>query len=361
MLKLNISRVYIIYICTIRWRSCDFFTIFVAVILNEGIMGMSIKFEIKIYVSKGVAMDSGTENAVSSGMFLKSAAKEMSSLKNSLSYSTLENYKTALRALKQYLKHDISIDRIDKLTLKGFERWLRAKNLFINTTSCYMRSIRALLNRLSVKNKDHVFDGIYTGRAKTEKRAIAEADIIRIKRLKLRPGLFQTLVRDIFLFCYYAMGMPFVDVAFLRRSQICGNQLVYYRHKTGQRVVVPLEPCMLEIIERYRSDSDYVFPLLKSLNPQMAYQEYLKKLNSYNRSLKSIAKKAGLPIRLTSYTARHTWASVAYGSNVELPVISKALGHSNPRTTLTYIKDINDNRLAQASHLILSRVQNEIC
>ena len=198
MLKLNISRVYIIYISTIRWRSCDFFTIFVAVILNEGIMGMSIKFEIKIYVSKGVAMDSGTENAVSSGMFLKSAAKEMSSLKNSLSYSTLENYKTALRALKQYLKHDISIDRIDKLTLKGFERWLRAKNLCINTTSCYMRSIRALLNRLSVKNKDHVFDGIYTGRAKTEKRAIAEADIIRIKRLKLRPGLFQTLVRDIF-------------------------------------------------------------------------------------------------------------------------------------------------------------------
>lgn len=84
----------------------------------------------------------------------------MSSLKNSLSYSTLENYKTALRALKQYLKHDISIDRIDKLTLKGFERWLRAKNLCINTTSCYMRSIRALLNKLSVKNKDHVFDGI---------------------------------------------------------------------------------------------------------------------------------------------------------------------------------------------------------
>ena len=81
-------------------------------------MGMSIKFEIKIYVSKGVAMDSGTKNAVSSGMFLKSAAKEMSSLKNSLSYSTLENYKTALRALKQYLKHDISIDRIDKTLIR---------------------------------------------------------------------------------------------------------------------------------------------------------------------------------------------------------------------------------------------------
>lgn len=338
-----------------------FFTIFVVVFLKDGIMGISIKFEIKVYVSKGDVMNRGTENAVSCSMFLKSAAKEMSLLKNSLSYSTLENYKTALRALKQYLKHDIRIDQINKITIKGFERWLRAKDLCINTTSCYMRSIRALLNRMAVRNKENVFDGIYTGRAKTEKRAITETDIISIKRLKLRSGSFQILARDIFLFCYYAMGMPFVDVAFLRRSQICGNQLVYNRHKTGQRVVVPIEPCMSEIIERYHSDSEYVFPLLKSLNPQKAYQEYLKKLNSYNRSLKSISKKAGLTIRLTSYTARHTWASVAYGSNIELPVISKALGHSNPRTTLTYIKDINDDRLAQASHLILSRIQNDYC
>lgn len=322
-------------------------------------MGITIKFELNVYVNRGDTMNRGIVNESSCGLFLKAATKEIGRLRDSLSYSTLENYKTALRALKQYLNHDVSIDQINKITIKGFERWLRAKNLCINTTSCYMRSIRALLNRMAVSNKTHAFDGIYTGRAKTEKRAIAESDIISIKRLNLRPGSFQALARDIFLFCYYAMGMPFVDVAFLRRSQICGNQLVYHRHKTGQRVVVPLEPCMLEIIERYHTDSEYVFPLLNSLNPQKAYQEYLKKLNSYNRSLKSIAKKAGLTIRLTSYCARHTWASVAYGANIELAVISKALGHSNPRTTLIYIKDINDNRLAQASHMILSRMQND--
>jgi len=322
-------------------------------------MGITIKFELNVYVNRGDAMNCGIVKAKSCGMFLKTSAKEIGRLKDSLSYSTLENYKTALRALKQYLKQDVRIDQINKITIKGFERWLRAKNLCINTTSCYMRSIRALLNRMDINSKEHAFDGIYTGRVKTEKRAIAETDIISIKRLKLRPGSFQTLTRDIFLFCYYAMGMPFVDVAFLRRSQIYGNQLVYHRHKTGQRVVVPIEPCMLEIIERYHSDSEYIFPFLNSLNPQIAYQEYLKKLNSYNRSLKSIAKKAGLTSRLTSYTARHTWASIAYGYNIELPVISKALGHSNPRTTLTYIKDINDNRLAQASHMILSRVQKD--
>jgi integrase len=150
--------------------------------------------------------------------------------------------------------------------------------------------------------------------------------------------------------------MPFVDIAFLRRSQINDNQLTYYRHKTGQRIVIPLEPCMNEIISRYQSDSEYVFPLLRSLEPQKAYNEYLQMLNRYNRSLKTLARKAGVTRRLTSYTPRHTWASVAYDQNVDLSVISKALGHTNTQTTLTYIKEISDNRLAEANHLIVGRI-----
>ena len=150
--------------------------------------------------------------------------------------------------------------------------------------------------------------------------------------------------------------MPFVDIAFLRHSQICGNHLIYQRHKTGQRIVVPLESCMFEIINRYRSDRDYVFPLIKSNDPSIAYHEYLIMLNRYNRSLKTLARKSGLNLRITSYTARHTWASVAYSSNVCLPIISKALGHTNPQTTLTYIKEINDKRLEEANREIISRI-----
>ena len=79
-------------------------------------------------------------------------------------------------------------------------------------------------------------------------------------------------------------------------------------------------------------------------------------LNRYNRSLKTLARKSGLNLRITSYTARHTWASVAYSSNVCLPIISKALGHTNPQTTLTYIKEINDKRLEEANREIISRI-----
>lgn len=323
-------------------------------------MGISIRFEFHIFVNRSGCVDechkTSEEKPSIKRWFLKSAADEVERQKCSLSYSTLENYKTALRAFSKYLKQDIDIANINQTLLKGFERWLRDKNLCLNTVSCYMRSLRSLLNRLDCENKSHAFGNVYTGRARTEKRAVSEEDVCRLKQVELRPHSFLCLVRDIFLFSYYALGMPFVDVAFLRRSQINGNLLTYHRHKTGQRIVIPLEHCMSEIISRYKSDSEYVFPLLHSREPQKAYHEYLRMLNRYNRTLKTLAIKAGVTQRLTSYTARHTWASVAYNENVDLPVISKALGHTNPQTTLTYIRGINDDRLAQANHKIVSKV-----
>ncbi|MBR4729017.1 MAG: site-specific integrase [Prevotella sp.] len=323
-------------------------------------MGISIRFEIHILVNRSGRVNechkTSEDRPSQKRCFLKSAADEVERLKCSLSYSTLENYKTALRVFSKYLKQDIDIASINQTLLKGFERWLRDKNLCLNTVSCYMRSLRSLLNKLDIENKSHAFGNVYTGRARTEKRAVSEEDVSRLKQVELRPHSFLSLVRDIFLFSYYALGMPFVDVAFLRRSQISDNLLTYHRHKTGQRIVIPLEYCMSEIINRYKSDSEYVFPLLHSLETQKAYHEYLRMLNRYNRALKTLAIKAGVMKRLTSYTARHTWASVAYNENVDLPVISRALGHTNPQTTLTYIRGINDDRLAQANHKIVSRV-----
>jgi len=320
-------------------------------------MGISIRVEFNIYVnrkSSGKAERKAGRNNKS--WFLKSAAEEIERLRASLSLSTIENYKTAVRAIGRYLKNDVETAAIDQKLVKGFERWLREQNLCLNSISCYMRSLRSLVNRLSADGGTNAFKNVYTGRAKTEKRAIAESDIVKIRQAQLRPGSFLSLTRDVFLFSYYALGMPFVDMAFLRRSQITGNVLTYHRHKTGQRVVVPLEPCALEILGRYQREGEYVFPFLNSLEPQKAYKEYLLALNRYNRSLKSLSRKVGLGVRLTSYTARHTWASVANDTNVDLPVISKALGHTNSKTTQTYIREINDNRLAEANHELILRI-----
>jgi integrase len=325
-------------------------------------MGISIKFEFHLHISrveKGMqSSKQQTDSTMNEKGFLATAKGIAEKLRPTLSPSTIKNYLTALHSLKDYLGGEIAIKQLDNQTFKGFEKWLLQRKVCLNTISCYMRSLRSLFRKVKGEADSEAFSSVYTGKAKTEKRAIEASDIIRLKSISLKPGSSLCQARDMFLFSFYALGMPFVDMAFLRKSQINGERLVYLRHKTGQRISVRLEPCMTEIIRRYQTDhSEYVFPIIDSNDP---YKEYHQKLVGYNRALKSLGKKAGISANLTSYTPRHTWASLAYSSNVDLPVISKALGHTNPQTTMTYIRQINDARLEDANHGILERLSHHI-
>jgi len=324
-------------------------------------MGISIKFEFHLHISRAEKGMQSSKQQIDSTMnekgFLATAKGIAEKLRPTLSPSTIKNYLTALRSLKDYLGGEIAIKQLDKQTFKGFEKWLLQRKVCLNTISCYMRSLRSLFRKVKGEADSEAFSSVYTGKAKTEKRAIEASDIIRLKSISLKPDSPLCQTRDMFLFSFYALGMPFVDIAFLRKSQISDGQLVYLRHKTGQRISVRLEPCMTEIIRRYQTDhSEYVFPIIDSNDLDKAYKEYHQKLVGYNRALKSLGKKAGISANLTSYTPRHTWASLAYSSNVDLPVISKALGHTNPQTTMTYIRQINDVRLEDANHDILERL-----
>lgn len=269
------------------------------------------------------------------------------------STSTMNNYRTAMRSLFSYLEHDIPLSSLDPLIIAGYERWLKQQGICLNTVSCYMRSLRSLLAQADSSLKE-IFGKVYTGTARTEKRSVSADDVGRLKALHLPEGSFLELSRDVFLFSFYAMGMPFVDVAHLRQHQIANGQMVYNRHKTGQRVLVAIEQPMLDIIRRHaaRATADYVFPLLH----QGTDREYRIVLGHYNRALHRLAVLSDIGENLTSYVVRHTWASTAYSANVDLPVISKALGHTNTQTTLTYIREIDDHRVAAANHNIIGMV-----
>lgn len=276
-------------------------------------------------------------------------------LSRSRSTSTMANYQTAIRALHAYLQKDISMEEMDANQLCGFERWLLERGVRLNTISCYMRSLRSLLAEQDEGLKD-LFSKVYTGAARTEKRAITVDAIARLQHLQLPETSFLTLARDVFLFSFYAMGMPFVDVAHLRRSQIKGDRLFYNRHKTGQPVVVVMEPALCKITDCYMqlSDNEFVFPLLHHGDDH----EYQMVLGRYNRALRRLEQLAELKSHLTSYVVRHTWASIAYQQNADLSVISKALGHTNPNTTLTYIREIDDQRLVTVNRSILTLVMD---
>lgn len=286
------------------------------------------------------------------------ATQLISQLETGKSKSTVDNYRTALRSFCHFAGTGVLIEQIDVPLMEHYQQWLHEQHVTPNTVSCYMRSLRSLLYRLKPSLKQQsLFDIVYTGKAHTDKRSIPFADIVRIRGLSLSPASPLAFSRDLFLFSFYALGMPFVDIAFLLKSQIHNDHIIYYRHKTGQRICIKLESPIEQIIHRYiRKDSPYVFPILSAGTHADVFRDYENARSRYNRHLRKIGEMAGLAHRLTSYVARHSWASMAYHANIDLSVISKALGHTSPNTTLTYIREIDDERIDQANHLLLNQI-----
>ena len=246
----------------------------------------------------------------------------------------------------------------------AYEGWLRDRGIAHNTSSCYMRALRAVYNRMlerGLTKQRAPFRKIYTGIEKTVRLKFGKEVIRRLESLSLPFSSLLCFARDLFVFSLLACGMPFVDLAFLRKEQIRDGYLVYHRHKTGKRIRMKLNERMHEIIRTYSEpDSVYLFPILK--NPADAHQahiQYRQGLNRYNRLLRVLAVKAGIKEPLSSYTSRYTWANCAYQENVGLAVISKGLGHSQPRTTQVYIQDIDDTSLDQANIRIVNKLFKE--
>jgi len=276
-----------------------------------------------------------------------------------VSRSTADNYRTAVRSFVRFNGgRDIPLSTFNADTVRSYERWLSERDICPNTSSCYMRSLRAIYNKAVSKRliKDKgPFKDVFTGNEKTIKRGLEAKEI---RKLLLFPFPHEEeiqLVRDLFLFSFYSMGIPFVDLAHLKQSQVENGVLTYHRHKTGRQIRVTLEPCMLDILTKYKmKDTAYLFPILyKVKKGKQVMVSYSYALNRYNRMLKNLARQAGIRKGLTSYVARHSWASIAYANNIDLPIISKALGHSDTKTTLTYIREINNKRLTQANRKLL--------
>jgi site-specific recombinase XerD len=298
------------------------------------------------------------KNTMTKLTFNDVATQLISQLETGKSKSTVDNYRTALRSFCHFAGTGVLIEQIDVPLMEHYQQWLHEQHVTPNTVSCYMRSLRSLLYRLKPSLKQQsLFDTVYTGKAHTDKRSIPFADIVRIRGLSLSPASPLAFSRDLFLFSFYALGMPFVDIAFLLKSQIHNDHIIYYRHKTGQRICIKLESPIEQIIHRYiRKDSPYVFPILSAGTHADVFRDYENARSRYNRHLRKIGEMAGLAHRLTSYVARHSWASMAYHANIDLSVISKALGHTSPNTTLTYIREIDDQRIDQANHLLLNQI-----
>ena len=223
--------------------------------------------------------------------------------------------------------------------------------------------LRAVYNkavRQHLTEQTAPFQNVYTGIGRTRKRAVDEQVVMRLQQLDLSGSPSLALARDLFVFSYCTRGMAFIDIAFLRKADIEGGFISYCRHKTGQRLTIRIEPCIRKIVERYRTATTYVFPIITSSDPETAFRQYHTAIGYHNRKLKRLAELVGIEIPLSSYTSRHTWATTARNYNIPLSVISAGMGHASEKTTQIYLASLENAVIDDANQCILSRFNRHI-
>lgn len=270
---------------------------------------------------------------------------------------TSETYTAALNSFMRFRnEQDIPLDGISSDLIQMYEAWLRAREVRMNTISFYMRILRAVYNRAVEKGlveQKEPFRHVYTGVEKTRKRAISLKEVKKLKNLDLSKKPSLEFARDIFLFSFYTRGMSFIDIAYLRKSDLSNGILTYHRRKTGQLLTIRWENCMKEIVDKYEDkNSKYLLPLLCSDGD--IRKQYKNALRLVNYHLKTISKMLNIQDPITMYVARHSWASAAKQNKVPLSIISQGMGHDSEVTTQIYLASLDTSVIDKANKMILN-------
>ena len=326
-----------------------------------------------------------------------------------------EIWRTTFNSFSRFLGgKDIGLRQMEGRLMQRYENHLLAGGLCPNTTSFYLRNLRsayskAVRAKLCPAPRQNPFAEVYTGVAKTRKRAVCADTLRAIRKLDLdgRPDL--DYARNLFLLSFYTRGMAFADMAGLRRSDLKEGILCYVRRKTGRPLFIHWEERMQETVEalwrdaeamgaavrqrggkrlsrrdagqlasnrgagclgagamggkgtassRAGKDADgdgYLLPIVRD-GEAHARSSYRNVQYKVNQSLKEIGRMLGLKMPLTMYVARHSWASLAKSKEVPLSVISDGLGHASERVTRIYLSTLDMNAVDEANRLIINGI-----
>lgn len=271
---------------------------------------------------------------------------------------TAERYKTSLNSFCRFLGHasDVPFPEFPSPLLQSYERWLHLQGITANTSSFYLRNLRAVFNRAvadGVAAASSPFSQVFTGVSKTVKRAVDIDTLRALKCMSLPAGSPADLARSLFFFSFYTRGMSFVDMAFLRKSDVADGRLTYCRQKTHRQLSILWETPMQRIVEGFgTSQSPYLLPIIRRPEGNLRNQ-YISARQCVNRHLRALGERLGLKVPLTMYVARHSWASIARGNQVPVAVISEALGHTSEHTTLIYLASFEPASVDRANRMIL--------
>ena len=278
-------------------------------------------------------------------------------LKQNGKIRTSETYRSTLNSFKNFRQdEDIMLDCITSDIMEAYEAWHKKRGVAPNTISFYTRILRAVYNRAvedDIIENRNPFRKVYTGVDKTVKRALPLAVIKKIKALDLSLTPALDYARDMFLMSFYLRGMSFIDMAYLKKSDLKNGYITYRRRKTGQQLIIEWTKEMQMMLDKYpENKSDYLLPVIRNpgTNERCTYRNTGYNIN---HSLKRIAGKVGVTIPLTLYVARHSWASAAKAKGIPLSVISEGMGHDSEATTQIYLASLDTSVVDKANSLIL--------
>ena len=275
---------------------------------------------------------------------------------------TSKTYANAYRRFREFRNNeDLTFEDLTSEMIEYYEAWLVNRGLMQNSIRFYLRTLNTLCQKAIdeglLHNRD-LFSKVPLSYVKTIKRAISESELRAICKLNLSCNAGLAFARDIFMFSFYMRGMSFVDIAFLKKSDLHHGLLEYCRKKTNQHLVIAWENAQQKIVNRYAHlthDSPFMFPIIQHQDGT-EYKQYHLVQDRINRNLKKIGDMIGLKLPLTLYVARHTWASVARNMNFPIAIISEGMGHHSYKTTQIYLDSINTSKINEANKKIMSRI-----
>lgn len=252
-----------------------------------------------------------------------------------------------------------TFETIDRNWLSRFEKWMIDSGMKTNAYAIHLRNIRAVFNYAI----DEEITTLYPFRKykikkeETRKRSLTVEQLKMLRDYPCEP--YQERYRDMFMLMFYLIGVNAVDL--FNAKELVNGRLEYKRAKTGKLYSVKVEPEAMEIIERYKGKKY----LLNVLDEYGNYKDFLHRMGI---GLKQIGecKRSGLGGKkhitplfpdISSYWARHTWATIAASLDVPKETIAAALGHEIGMSVTSIYINFDMRKVDEANRLVLDKIK----
>ena len=255
---------------------------------------------------------------------------------------------------------DIKLYDITVTFLRNFEAHHLGKGNSRNCVSIYLKAVRSIYN--SAINEDQfvpIKNAFQHYRIpppmRTKKRALKKEQILKIRDLVYEEGSALWHARNYTMIMFYCRGMNFVDLVKLKVQNIRHDRLYYGRSKTSDPLSVHISEPLARLLQPYlknKNPADYLFPTNYDGSSEH-YEKYKTQRRRMNERLRVIAKDAEIEETVTTYTIRHSWATIAKYLGVSTALISEAMGHNSITTTEIYLKSFENVALDQINELVI--------